>query len=113
MNLVTCWVALQILGADGPTNLNIELHGVEVKELSSDRSLVNFGTDIAQHRLRVLGPVVMAINMNVCQYMPDTVARFNSTSSELTATERDAFLRYSRRTVGQPSHVSNFVSNIK
>lgn len=65
---VTCMVGLLIQVGTTVNHLNVELKGYEVKELSSDRSLVDFSADIAAHKLQVVGPTVVPINMNLCAY---------------------------------------------
>lgn len=100
---VTCLVGLLVLSSGKPQHLNVQLDGVEVRELSADRSLVDFSQAITRLHIPVLQSTAFPVNTNVCKYSTEQMAIFNKTDSELTAAERAAFEAFSARTVQTPS----------
>lgn len=100
---VVCTVGLLVAVGGTAQHLNVQLRGFEIRDLSSDRSLVDFTADIRRKRLQVVGPTTIPINTNMCLYDANEVDRFNSTNSEMTALELQTFAKFSTRTVGQIS----------
>lgn len=77
--VVVCMVGLLVYTGPGKKNhLNVQLQGIEVRELSSDKSLVDFSADIKAKKLRVVGNTVRKMNMNLCHYRPSDALKFNA-----------------------------------
>lgn len=94
--IVICTVGILVATPYGQNHLNVELKGVEVREVATDKSLVDFSGDIAAKRIAIIGPTVVIMNMNLCRYLPEDVAKFNNISSEMTAKELQKFQEYSK-----------------
>lgn len=72
---VTCMVGIMVFVHGRAQHLNIELRGTEVRERSSDSSLIDFSTDLRLKHIKPLGPQAFYVNTNSCIYStpPDVV----------------------------------------